>query len=226
VVQESLTNAVKHAPGGRIAVRVRRSAREMVVTVANGPPVTGPPGEGPAAGAARSGTGLISLDERVRLAGGTLRARSHGEGFEVVARLPRVPPAAAPDPRPDEAGELREVRVRARRKLLRMSALPFGVAAALASVLLGLYMYTVMTTSLEPADFERLRPGQTRAEIATVLPQSIEKPSPLLEEPPVPAGSACEYYRADDDPFDLSDTMYRLCFDGGVLVAKDTLRRG
>ncbi|MDT0341787.1 histidine kinase [Streptomyces litchfieldiae] len=222
VVQESLTNAVKHAPGARITVRVRRSAEETVVSVTNGPP---PSPSGGAARSGRSGTGLISLDERVRLAGGTLTAGPGEDGFEVVARLPRVPPPAAPDQVPDAPGELRQAQGRARRHLLRASAVPLGVGGVLVVVLIGLYVYTVLTTSLEPSDFERLRPGQPRAEFADVLPQSVENPSPLLEEPPVPPGAACEYYRADDNVLDLSESMYRLCFEDEVLVAKDTLSR-
>ncbi len=238
VVQEALTNAVRHAPGARISVQVRRSADEVVVRVTNEAPAAVPAVPAPRTGSAsRTGTGLISLDERVRLAGGALRAGPCGEaGFAVVARLPRVPPDAAAEEaassspaREGPAGRptgLRLAQGRARRHLLRVSAVPLAVAGGLAATLLGLYVYTVQTTSLEPADYEQLRLGQRRAELAGELPQSISNPSPLLAEPPAPDGSDCEYYRADDNVLDLSDSMYRLCFDDGVLVAKDTLSRG
>ncbi|MDQ0937551.1 sensor histidine kinase [Streptomyces turgidiscabies] len=89
VVQESLTNAAKHAPGAPIAVRVTHGTEETVVSVVNERPENdeSPP-------AAGSGSGLIGLDERVRLAGGTLRTGPRAGGFEVRARLPHT--ASAP----------------------------------------------------------------------------------------------------------------------------------
>ncbi|RBM22105.1 sensor histidine kinase [Streptomyces sp. PT12] len=232
VVQESLTNAVKHAPGGDIAVLVERTADEAVITVTNGPPRPPEEGAAPVAPVSGSGTGLISLDERIRLAGGSLRAGPREEGFEVVARLPRVPPPArpererAPSAEPGPPEELRSARKRARRHLLRASTLPVGMIVALVGVLLVLYVLTVEATSLEPADYERMRLGQPRGELAAMLTDGVDRPSPLLLEPPIPEGADCEYYRANDNIFDLSDTMYRLCFDErGQLASKDTLHR-
>ncbi|GAA3410967.1 sensor histidine kinase [Streptosporangium vulgare] len=78
VVQEALTNALKHAPG-----------RPTVVRVAGGPPgrttievSTGAP-DGPVP-SARPGRGLSGLRRRVRLAGGDLRVRRDAEGAFVV----------------------------------------------------------------------------------------------------------------------------------------------
>lgn len=84
VVQEGLTNAVKHAPEAPITVRLAFRTDEVDVSVENG---------ASKAGAAEKGTGggrgLIGLRERVRLAGGTLSAAPSTEGgFEVAARLP------------------------------------------------------------------------------------------------------------------------------------------
>ena len=69
VVQESLTNAHKHAPGALTAVTIERAGEESVtVTVRN------------EAGAERpvelpgSGSGLIGLAERLRLVGGSLHS--------------------------------------------------------------------------------------------------------------------------------------------------------
>ncbi|MDT0322994.1 sensor histidine kinase [Streptomyces millisiae] len=225
VVQEALTNAVKHAPGARISVRVAHSAAESVVAVTD----TGSPGDTePDSPPVGSRTGLISLDERVRLAGGTLRAGPLGSGFEVVARLPRTPPdsAAVPPERASSPAELVAAQRRARRDLLRTSALPIGLGFALMVALFTVYTVTVMRTSLGPDEFDRLRLGQGRAEFASVLPHSISAPPPVLAEPPIPTGATCEYYRAGHNLVDFSETMFRLCFEDGVLVAKDTLRRG
>lgn len=77
VVQEALTNAAKHAPGAPVAVTV--SPRR--VSVCNGPARSRPV-------AAPGGMGLAGLEERVRLAGGTLTARPVPAGYELTVELP------------------------------------------------------------------------------------------------------------------------------------------
>jgi signal transduction histidine kinase len=80
VVQESLTNAAKHAPGAPVEVRLRQTSTDLVVTVVNAP------SRAPAAHS--GGHGLIGLAERVRLAGGTLDAAPRPDGgFAVVATM-------------------------------------------------------------------------------------------------------------------------------------------
>ncbi|HSA53211.1 MAG TPA: histidine kinase [Yinghuangia sp.] len=97
VVREALTNAAKHAPGARVTVSVAHTGRSTNVSVTNGPPsadaVPGPAGRANAI-APGSRSGLISLRERVRLAGGTFAAGPRGGGFTVTAHFPH--PAAAP----------------------------------------------------------------------------------------------------------------------------------
>jgi signal transduction histidine kinase len=88
VVQESLTNAMKHAPGRRTEVRVDHGDQAVEVHVR-----TDPGGGTPAAGRpvhpAGSGRGLDGLRERVGLLGGELRAGRGDDGsFDVVARIP------------------------------------------------------------------------------------------------------------------------------------------
>jgi signal transduction histidine kinase len=77
VVQESLTNALRHAPGAEVRVLVRGSpgGRSLTVRVENGP--------APAAGAARlagTGRGLIGLRERVLALGGSFSAGPSAAG--------------------------------------------------------------------------------------------------------------------------------------------------
>lgn len=83
VVQEGLTNALKHAPGTPVRVCLATVASTTTVTVTN--PVTPSARPGPGGHA-----GLTGLHERVRLAGGTLRAGPRGHTFEVIARLPHA----------------------------------------------------------------------------------------------------------------------------------------
>jgi signal transduction histidine kinase len=84
VLQEGLTNVVKHAPGTTARVLVRYGARELELTVDDdgAAPAHGGPG----------GNGLVGLRERVELVGGELRAGPlPGGGFGVTARLPLAP---------------------------------------------------------------------------------------------------------------------------------------
>ncbi len=83
VVQEALTNAGKHAPGGPVTVTLDLRAAELAVTVTNRA-ATRPPTALPS-----GGLGLIGLRERVRTVGGTLRAEPRLDGgFRVEAVLP------------------------------------------------------------------------------------------------------------------------------------------
>jgi signal transduction histidine kinase len=83
VVQEALTNVVKHAGRVAIAVEVSRGPDELSVSVLNAP---GDPARRPAGGA---GLGLTGMRERVALHDGTLTAGPRPDGgFAVRARFP------------------------------------------------------------------------------------------------------------------------------------------
>ncbi|MFD8235233.1 sensor histidine kinase [Streptomyces sp. NPDC059696] len=91
IVQEALSNALRHAPGARITVRLTYDPDGLEVEVVNGRP-TGPPP--PSTGA---GHGLLGMRERVAMLGGTMTAHPwHWDGFKVTAFLPDTPPADAP----------------------------------------------------------------------------------------------------------------------------------
>lgn len=82
IVQESLTNAGRHAPGAPVTVTVDRTSSELVVRVING--AAREPGR-----ATGGGFGLVGLGERVRTLGGRLRAEPRLDGgFVVEAVLP------------------------------------------------------------------------------------------------------------------------------------------
>nr|BFF21384.1 histidine kinase [Promicromonospora thailandica] len=85
VVQEALTNALKHARGSRTAVDVRHTGKEIQVTVTTGAPDAAAAGRPPAG----SGRGLSGLRERVGAVGGRLHAdRADDGGFVVRADIP------------------------------------------------------------------------------------------------------------------------------------------
>lgn len=84
IVQEALTNALTHAPGSRVSVRVERRDEDLAIEVRNG---SGSETAGRAAG--RGGHGLAGVRERVLLFGGTLHAAPTGDGgFVLAATLP------------------------------------------------------------------------------------------------------------------------------------------
>ncbi|MET8053513.1 histidine kinase [Streptosporangium sp. NPDC005286] len=84
VVQESLTNAARHAPGADVLVLLERIHETVTVTVRNS---AAPGTPTPAVG----GSGITGMRERVRLLGGTLSAGPHDDGFTVTARFPARP---------------------------------------------------------------------------------------------------------------------------------------
>ena len=89
VVQEALTNALKHGgPDVRALVELRYGGPDLVVRVTDD-------GRGAAAPRVPGGHGLVGMRERVAMYGGAISAAPRsGGGFEVLARLP-MPRAGA-----------------------------------------------------------------------------------------------------------------------------------
>ncbi|GAA3396378.1 sensor histidine kinase [Cryptosporangium minutisporangium] len=100
VVQEALTNTLKHAGAAHARVTLEFAVDGVRITVTDD-------GHGPALGARRLGHGLVGMRERVALYGGTLRTGARpGGGFQVSARLPLdspLRPSRTSDQRPDTA---------------------------------------------------------------------------------------------------------------------------
>jgi signal transduction histidine kinase len=83
VVQEALTNTVKHAPGARVLVRLAAAEDRLVVAVEG--TGGGPPSSIRETG---SGSGLAGLAREVEAVGGTLAAGPTAGGWAVRALLP------------------------------------------------------------------------------------------------------------------------------------------
>jgi signal transduction histidine kinase len=85
LIQEALTNAVKHSGGTTAHVRLTYSPQALDIAVCD----NGTAGVSAGAHGGGGGHGLIGMRERVRLHGGQLRAGPRPEGgFAVHARLP------------------------------------------------------------------------------------------------------------------------------------------
>jgi signal transduction histidine kinase len=86
VAQESLTNALKHAPGAPVEIVIDGAREHVEITVRNGPAA------GPSSGLEQygGGRGLAGMRERVAACGGELSAGpADGGGWQVRAQLPR-----------------------------------------------------------------------------------------------------------------------------------------
>ncbi|WP_233508503.1 sensor histidine kinase, partial [Spongiactinospora gelatinilytica] len=91
IVQEALTNALKHGEGAPAQVTIRFAGRFLRVEVVNGGPsvLNGQAGTDAPARRDGAGRGLLGLRERVALYGGDLDARRRlGGGYRVRARIP------------------------------------------------------------------------------------------------------------------------------------------
>jgi signal transduction histidine kinase len=219
VVQESLTNAARHAPGALVTVTLARQDTSTRIDVVNDA-VTQP------GGGTGTGQGLIGLDERVRLAGGRLVAGARPDGGWTVTAL--LPDGAAPPRREDgpPAFELGVSRRQTRRRQLQAAALPFGGGLALIAALIVMQALTVTRTGLADDQYEKLRPGQPRADIERLLPShDIGRAPRVISAPPLPADASCVYYQAGNGLLDLGSEVYQLCFVDDVLVSKDRLER-
>lgn len=91
IVQESLTNVLRHAAATRAEVRIRRAGGELLLDVSdNG--VGSPSATAAAAARDGSGTGIAGMRARAEALGGRLQAGPRaGGGFAVHARLPLAP---------------------------------------------------------------------------------------------------------------------------------------
>ncbi|WP_203856791.1 sensor histidine kinase [Plantactinospora mayteni] len=82
IVQEALTNTLKHAGAATAQVRLSFGVYWLIVEVAD-------TGRGPAPESGRLGHGLVGMRERMALYGGTLRTGPRpGGGYRVYAKMP------------------------------------------------------------------------------------------------------------------------------------------
>jgi signal transduction histidine kinase len=106
VIQESLTNARRHAPGADVDIALHHGPGTLRLTIHNdvppgptppgptptGPTPTGPTPTGPIGPTDQTGLGLLGMRERVDAVGGALRhGPLPGGGFTVAVELPLRP---------------------------------------------------------------------------------------------------------------------------------------
>ncbi|MFD9790657.1 sensor histidine kinase [Streptomyces sp. NPDC059070] len=91
IVQEALSNAMRHAPGARVRVLIGYRPAGLAVRVTNSAPARAP-GDSPG-----TGHGLLGMRERAAMLGGELATGPTPDGgFEVTALLPADPAEDTP----------------------------------------------------------------------------------------------------------------------------------
>jgi signal transduction histidine kinase len=89
IVQEALTNVVKHAPGASAAVDLTVSAQDVRIEVADDGGPAGPWGRAAPPASQGTGHGILGMRERVGAFGGWLVAEPlTADGFRVLAEVP------------------------------------------------------------------------------------------------------------------------------------------
>jgi signal transduction histidine kinase len=216
VVQEALTNAAKHAPGTAVVVRVEHTSTETTVTIQNNLPTDAEQATG-------SGRGLIGLTERVRLAGGELRAGPVDTIFQVCARLP-YEPAKVTSPTTSEPPPAEVTRKQMRLRLFTTVGTSVAIGALVLILLLGGYLVLSFYSVLPAERYAQISVGQSERTVTDSLPWTEMVDSPVDGSPVDHPDWTCRYYRTS---FRLNavHNAYRLCFDHSRLASKAIVSR-
>jgi hypothetical protein len=107
--------------------------------------------------------------------------------------------------------------------LITAVAVPVAIGAVVGLVALGYYLVVGYSSILRPADYDAIQVGQPVDQVDVRLPamQMVDPPSDRVRQP---KEWTCRFYRPDA-PFSTT-YAYRLCFQNGVLVAKDVVQTG
>ena len=199
VVREALTNVRKHAPQARTRVQVAVQGGRVRIQVLNGPS-SAPPGKG-------ARRGLVGLEERVGLLGGSFSAGPPVEGgFRVAADIPLHPSVApvaevAEVPPPLAAEVLTVPRVVGGGCLGLLTLLP------IAGALIVLLLFALFNpTQMNAPYFDSLKVGVTTEE--EVMGQFGVGQLGV---------DGCSRYQTSHN----AELYYKLCYSDGKLRSKD-----
>ncbi|MCR3748845.1 sensor histidine kinase [Lentzea californiensis] len=205
VVREALTNVAKHAPSARTRVQVAVQGGRARIQVVNGPsPAT--PGKG-------TRRGLIGLEERVGLLGGSFSAGPPVEGgFRVAADVPLTPPAQADQ----AAAEVAEVPPPLAAEVLTVPRVLGGGCLGLLALLPIGGALTVLLL------FALLNPTQMNAPYFDSLRVGVTAEGDIYEQFGVGqlGVDGCSRFRTSHNP----ELSYKLCFRDGKLSSKEQER--
>ncbi|GAB3813040.1 sensor histidine kinase [Micromonospora zhanjiangensis] len=225
VIQEGVTNALRHASGGEIVMSLRYEPDALVAAVTNtaGRRVAGP----------TSGQGLLGLAERVRVASGVLHhGRTPDGGFRLAATLPyparespEEPAGTEPGPLPPPAAEADFAHLvdrDRRRSRLILVATTLAIGGLLALCGAGMWLSTTFVT-VDRATYDAVRIGQPEAEVRSLLPDQDAGTVGGTGGRPVPDATCVDYQASPLEQLRAEpgqDLIYRLCYRSGRLVDK------
>ena len=98
IVQEALTNSLRHSGGSGVTITLDYGDDSLDIDVTDAGPTARTSSAPPARGSPDPGFGLVGMHQRVELLGGGLAAGPVGGGFRVRARLPLIAAPAAEGP--------------------------------------------------------------------------------------------------------------------------------
>ncbi|MEU0883460.1 histidine kinase [Lentzea sp. NPDC005914] len=207
VVREALTNVHKHAPSARTRVSVDVGER-VRVEVVNGP------SSEPRGGGTRRG--LIGLEERVGLIGGSFAAGPSAGGFQVLADLPLHPVAQEET---GAAGAVAEAPPPITADILTVPRVVGSGCLALLSVVpaLGTAFVLIIVAIFSRGEMSRQEFDSFQVSVANKEEITETHGFGVLSD-----NAGCYRYHVRDS----SDRDFELCFDRqGVLAAKKELAR-
>lgn len=195
VLQESLTNAARHAPGAPVEVNIAAAQHGVTVTVQNDVIPGSEHGE-----PLSSGTGLESLSDHVSSVGGWLDSGISGNEFAVEVFLP--------DSLDPHMGKLDDEPGRpVRRTIFTILA---GTASVALVVLGGLQVFSQSMQKeamMDAEDFARIHVGDRAESLHDFLP-----PRELSPRPVSAPGVDCHDYAVTASLFDdAAGDAYRIC---------------
>ena len=213
VVQEGLTNALKHAAGAPIRVDLRYGDDALFVEVRNH--------EGRPSWGQGSGQGLLGLAERIRLAGGVLSSgpADHG-GFRLGAVIPYHSEVPEPAREPGAGDFPQVIRRSSRRQRIGLVAVVAALLVSLSSCIAAIATVAAPDTIPENV-FTATRIGDDQNRLDDLLPGTP------VEVTRGPGGERCERYAGDiaSQPDGMQDEIsFEFCFRNGEVVSKRKIR--
>ncbi|MFD9704160.1 sensor histidine kinase [Lentzea sp. NPDC059081] len=202
VVREALTNVHKHAPTARARVQVAVQAGRARIQVLNGPS-SAPPGKG-------TRRGLIGLEERVGLLGGSFTAGHPTEGgFRVAADVPLHPAAQSEQ----SATEVAEVPPPLAAEILTVPRVVGGGCLGLLATL------PIAGTLIALLIFALSNPTQMNAPYFDSLRVGVTDEDDVMDQFGVGqlGVDGCSRFRTSHNP----ELLYKLCFREGKLTSKE-----
>ena len=213
VVQEGLTNALKHAAGAAIRVELRYEDDALFIEVGNN--------EGRPSWGRGSGQGLLGLAERIRLAGGVLSSgpTDHG-GFRLSAVIPYHSEVPEPAREPGAGDFPQVIRRSSRRQRLGLVAVVAALLVSLSSCIAAIATVAAPDTIPENV-FTATRIGDDENRLDDLLPGTP------VETTRGSDGRRCERYAGDiaSQPDETDDEIsFEFCFRNGEVVSKRKIR--